>query len=318
MLCPDSTSSLIEYQVPKLLYREGGLLDVPGESSRKGFETYHLDNLLNIWRTAHVQSALELSNSPFAFLPLLNMNSADAEKAFHGNATQRLFQAAEQERQMQRHKNLAFDDDFAASALRPFGLVRRPIPSNSNLPPSLVQPLDAITESYSRHSPLARPGARVIVPSAVAAPVRLFCNDGAFTQRQMRISRDPLLSQALFGMSPDARESETSVEALQRVLPGVPPIGLVTNSSLDQLPGAQMQVPQMNKLIVDSSKLARLDELLRELKAGGHRVLIYFQMTRMIDLMEEYLIYRQYKYLRLDGSSKISDRRDMVTDWQTK
>ena len=47
-------------------------------------------------------------------------------------------------------------------------------------------------------------------------------------------------------------------------------------------------------------------------------MLIYFQMTRMIDLMEEYLIYRQYKYLRLDGASKISDRRDMVTDWQTR
>ncbi|CAG8510592.1 15406_t:CDS:2 [Acaulospora colombiana] len=34
--------------------------------------------------------------------------------------------------------------------------------------------------------------------------------------------------------------------------------------------------------------------------------------------MEEYLAYRQYKYLRLDGSSKIHDRRDMVEDWQTR
>jgi DNA helicase INO80 len=41
-------------------------------------------------------------------------------------------------------------------------------------------------------------------------------------------------------------------------------------------------------------------------------------MTRMMDLMEEYLIYRQYKYLRLDGSSKLEDRRDMVMDWQTR
>ncbi|CAG8665196.1 15889_t:CDS:2, partial [Racocetra fulgida] len=63
-----------------------------------------------------------------------------------------------------------------------------------------------------------------------------------------------------------------------------------------------------------SGKLTKLDELLKELKAGGHRVLIYFQMTRMIDLMEEYLAYRQYKYLRLDGSSKIADRRDMAMD----
>lgn len=62
----------------------------------------------------------------------------------------------------------------------------------------------------------------------------------------------------------------------------------------------------------------KLDSLLHDLKLGGHKVLIYFQMTKMIDLMEEYLVFRQYKYLRLDGSSKLEDRRDMVTDWQTR
>lgn len=40
-------------------------------------------------------------------------------------------------------------------------------------------------------------------------------------------------------------------------------------------------------------------------------------MTKMMDLIEEYLIFRQYKYLRLDGSSPIAERRDMVTSWQT-
>lgn len=74
----------------------------------------------------------------------------------------------------------------------------------------------------------------------------------------------------------------------------------------------------MRDLILDSGKLATLDKLLEKLKAEGHRCLIYFQMTRMIDLMEEYIAYKQYKYLRLDGSSKISDRRDMVQDWQTR
>lgn len=79
-----------------------------------------------------------------------------------------------------------------------------------------------------------------------------------------------------------------------------------------------MNVPEGKRLIYDSTKLARLDALLQELKAGDHRVLIYFQMTKMMDLMEEYLVFRQYKYLRLDGSSKIEDRRDMVIDWQTR
>lgn len=79
-----------------------------------------------------------------------------------------------------------------------------------------------------------------------------------------------------------------------------------------------MAMPEMERLIFDSAKLAKLDLLLRELKKGGHRVLLYFQMTKMLSIIEEYLVYRQYKYLRLDGNSKISDRRDMVTSWQTE
>jgi DNA helicase INO80 len=74
----------------------------------------------------------------------------------------------------------------------------------------------------------------------------------------------------------------------------------------------------MSRFVTDSGKLARLDQLLRQLKEGGHRVLLYFQMTRMIDLMEEYLTYRNYKYLRLDGSTKLEDRRDTVHDFQTR
>jgi chromatin-remodeling ATPase INO80 len=41
-------------------------------------------------------------------------------------------------------------------------------------------------------------------------------------------------------------------------------------------------------------------------------------MTGMIDLMEEYMIFRQYKYLRLDGDTHLEDRRDMVIDWQQR
>lgn len=72
----------------------------------------------------------------------------------------------------------------------------------------------------------------------------------------------------------------------------------------------------MRRFVTDSGKLAKLDQLLRQLKEGGHRVLLYFQMTRMIDLMEEYLTYRNYKYCRLDGSTKLEDRRDTVAAFQ--
>jgi DNA helicase INO80 len=128
----------------------------------------------------------------------------------------------------------------------------------------------------------------------------------------------PLESLAMYGLPSDLRDSEDAWCTYQKRLPGVPAVGLAGSSPPDQLPMSTMQIPEAKRLIYDSAKLARLDTLLQELKAGDHRVLVYFQMTRMMDLMEEYLVYRQHKYLRLDGSSKLEDRRDMVIDWQTR
>ncbi|KOC66120.1 Putative DNA helicase Ino80 [Habropoda laboriosa] len=71
-------------------------------------------------------------------------------------------------------------------------------------------------------------------------------------------------------------------------------------------------------LVTDAGKLSVLDSLLRRLKEQGHRVLIYSQMTKMIDLLEEYMYHRKHTFMRLDGSSKISDRRDMVADFQKR
>ena len=42
------------------------------------------------------------------------------------------------------------------------------------------------------------------------------------------------------------------------------------------------------------------------------------QMTKMIDLLEEFMSHRQHSYMRLDGSSKIHERRDMVADFQSR
>ncbi|XP_045484505.1 chromatin-remodeling ATPase INO80 [Pieris rapae] len=81
---------------------------------------------------------------------------------------------------------------------------------------------------------------------------------------------------------------------------------------------ASLQVPDKNQLVSDAGKLTVLDSLLKRLKARGHRVLIYSQMTKMIDLLEEYMWHRKHKYMRLDGSSKISARRDMVADFQAR
>ncbi|KAJ6847284.1 DNA helicase INO80-like [Iris pallida] len=70
------------------------------------------------------------------------------------------------------------------------------------------------------------------------------------------------------------------------------------------------------KMLTDSGKLQTLDILLKRLRAEDHRVLLFAQMTKMLNIIEDYMNYRKYKYLRLDGSSNINDCRDMVRDFQ--
>jgi len=67
---------------------------------------------------------------------------------------------------------------------------------------------------------------------------------------------------------------------------------------------------EVNEDIIRSSgKVELLDRILRKLKATGHRVLIFTQMTQVMNILEAYFRYRQYAYLRLDGSTK-ADRRE--------
>lgn len=61
-----------------------------------------------------------------------------------------------------------------------------------------------------------------------------------------------------------------------------------------------------------SGKFELLDRILPKFKATGHRVLIFFQMTSVMNIFEDYLRLRDMKYMRLDGSTKAEDRQDML------
>ncbi|XP_059482189.1 helicase domino isoform X2 [Neocloeon triangulifer] len=68
------------------------------------------------------------------------------------------------------------------------------------------------------------------------------------------------------------------------------------------------QFPDPRLIQYDCGKLQVMDKLLRELKSGGHRALIFTQMTRMLDVLESFLNYHGYIYLRLDGTTKVDQR----------
>ncbi|XP_046681502.1 helicase domino-like [Homalodisca vitripennis] len=72
------------------------------------------------------------------------------------------------------------------------------------------------------------------------------------------------------------------------------------------------QFPDPSLIQYDCGKLQALDRLLRQLKSGHHRVLIFTQMTRMLDVLEAFLNFHGHIYLRLDGTTKVDQRQVLM------
>ncbi|KAL4068818.1 SNF2 family N-terminal domain-containing protein [Scleroderma yunnanense] len=61
-------------------------------------------------------------------------------------------------------------------------------------------------------------------------------------------------------------------------------------------------------LIDNCGKMIILDRLLSSMKAKGSRVLIFSQMSRVLDILEDYCLFRAFKYCRIDGSTAHDER----------
>ncbi|KAK8817052.1 hypothetical protein WA556_002950, partial [Blastocystis sp. ATCC 50177/Nand II] len=61
-----------------------------------------------------------------------------------------------------------------------------------------------------------------------------------------------------------------------------------------------------------SGKMVLLDKLLPKLKAQGHKVLLFSQMVRMLDIIQDYLTIKGYAFERIDGGVKIGDRQASI------
>eukprot|EP00698_Gefionella_okellyi_P009866 TRINITY_DN2530_c0_g1_i3.p1 TRINITY_DN2530_c0_g1~~TRINITY_DN2530_c0_g1_i3.p1 ORF type:complete len:1174 (+),score=207.58 TRINITY_DN2530_c0_g1_i3:3464-6985(+) len=76
--------------------------------------------------------------------------------------------------------------------------------------------------------------------------------------------------------------------------------------------------PITQEIVRSSGKFELLDRMLPKLKAGNHKVLIFSQFTTLLDIMEDYLAYRDYTFLRLDGSTKSDDRGELLSMFSAK
>jgi DNA helicase INO80 len=167
--------------------------------------------------------------------------------------------------------------------------------------------------------------AYVRLPKVVAPTIQHYCCDRSFAYQQDAIMHNALVKKTVFG---SARDWDTPEERIQPfgnadvTIPGtyggflsevplISPMRSTTGFST-------VHVPHFTGLIKDCGKMRVLDSLLMRLKKEGHRVLIYSQMTVMLDILEDFLAARGHKFVRLDGSSRLDERRDMVEQFQNE
>jgi SWI/SNF-related matrix-associated actin-dependent regulator of chromatin subfamily A member 5 len=68
-------------------------------------------------------------------------------------------------------------------------------------------------------------------------------------------------------------------------------------------------------LVDNAAKMIMLDKLLRRLQKQGSRVLIFSQMSRMLDILEDYSVMRGFQYCRIDGSTAHEDRIAAIDEY---
>ena len=313
-----STRNVVEYDLPRLLCSPEANLNVPGPTNeRAGFRGKYLDQLMNIWTPENIWKSCA-GNDAFSWLRFADISAGEAYDASHKNLVQRVIALAKKTPRLARF-NAIYDegeDNGFTPAHALFNIVQR----NDRRPLAGVSQEGRLQELLNISSnTFVEEGLDVIEqcarPGASAPPIEVACsNQGARIEKENTFFNIPL-RKALFGIS--EKDEIALLEA--KVDPTAFPIHDTLPPPLSKRSRyTNIHVPSMRRFVTDSGKLAKLDQLLRDLKDGGHRVLLYFQMTRMIDLMEEYLTYRNYKYLRLDGSTKLEDRRDTVHDFQTR
>lgn len=85
-------------------------------------------------------------------------------------------------------------------------------------------------------------------------------------------------------------------------------------------PGIEPEgAPSMGEHLIETSgKLIILDQLLKKLYSEKyHKVLIFSQMTMVLDILEDYCNYRTYKYCRIDGSTDMNSRDEQIDTFMT-
>ena len=66
-----------------------------------------------------------------------------------------------------------------------------------------------------------------------------------------------------------------------------------------------VELPKYGRLVTDCAKMRVFSDLIHRLHQEKHRCLVFCQMTRMLDILEDFLTWKKLTFFRMDGSTSI-------------
>ncbi|GMF48940.1 unnamed protein product [[Candida] boidinii] len=135
---------------------------------------------------------------------------------------------------------------------------------------------------YDMYINVSQPAA---FPLALAPVIDVSCP----SQRFQFYKKDSFFNEKIRSSLFESVSLDTQYELLEKEVPldDWPKSEMLPNE-LNTLTGySSVRMPSMKRFVIESGKLSQLDRMLVDLKKGDHKCLIYFQMTKMMDLMED-------------------------------
>ena len=71
------------------------------------------------------------------------------------------------------------------------------------------------------------------------------------------------------------------------------------------------------ELVTTCGKMQLLDQMLPVLKQNGHKVLIFSQMTKILDILEDFCNFRKFNFFRLDGQTRCEYRQQYIDQFNS-
>jgi E1A-binding protein p400 len=163
-------------------------------------------------------------------------------------------------------------------------------PSSAITPGSMLLDVVKLPEQRAQASQSDIESFCFVIPNARAAPPEIICSH------------------------PDASLVASSATTAQELTQQY-----LSRSELLHVPRLRTQLffPDRRLLQYDCGKLQELAVLLHRLKAGGHRALIFTQMSKMLDVLESFLNLHGHTYVRLDGATKAETRQILMQRFNT-